>query len=554
MVLRSSIALIVAAVVAAGPAGVAAAGRKTVCTITVNSADERETLRRRLPADEFDFVELVERGRPDWLASACQKQVRCDALLISGHFDGGTEFYSDRLDAREYLPVDELERASCSDSCPGLFAQLKEVYLFGCNTLNAEALKFASAEIERSLLRSGHSRADAEQISRALNARHGESNRDRMRLIFKDVPVLYGFSAKAPLGPVAATLLERYFQSESGADFATGHVDPKLLGLFAPSSMTLAAGLDDADPLSGHRQDVCQFADERLTMAQKLDFTHRLMGREMAEVRMFLDRIEKQAGTVTATTRQAPEVAAALDAIAGDTGARDRYLDLARDADELSTRVRMLDVARTIGWLSPEAHRTAVLRVIGDQAARNAIGPEDVDLVCRLNQDRRLDDAARRIDVPRAQAMKPGPAAALACLGHADSRMQVLRALTSADGNDAEIAQVYLGHRPVGDVDELRAMTTSIAQSQIAAAQVRALDTLAGLRLSDRESLDALTRLFPRTRSLLVQRAIAGVLIRSDYHAIATADVVRVLRQHRLRSPEGDDVIDVLIRRLQASS
>jgi hypothetical protein len=36
---------------------------------------------------------------------------------------------------------------------------LKEVYLFGCNTLNAEAMRSASAEIARSLVRSGQSPA-----------------------------------------------------------------------------------------------------------------------------------------------------------------------------------------------------------------------------------------------------------------------------------------------------------------------------------------------------------------------------------------------------------
>src|SRR6266508_4366124 len=90
------------------------ADKKTVCTITVNSSDEKEIFRRSLPADQFQFVELVERGRPDWLASACSAGVRCDVLVISGHFDGGDEFYSDRPDVREYLPVDEMERASCS--------------------------------------------------------------------------------------------------------------------------------------------------------------------------------------------------------------------------------------------------------------------------------------------------------------------------------------------------------------------------------------------------------------------------------------------------------
>ena len=163
--------VLVAAMLALLPVANAAASKTTVCTITVNSSDERETFRRNLPSDRYEFVELVERGRPDWLASACRKGIRCDVLLISGHFDGGDEFYSDRVDARESLPVDEMERVSCSDSCSGLFSQLREVYLFGCNTLNAEALTHASGEVVRSLVRAGHSAADAERIARLLEER-----------------------------------------------------------------------------------------------------------------------------------------------------------------------------------------------------------------------------------------------------------------------------------------------------------------------------------------------------------------------------------------------
>src|SRR4030095_2071075 len=139
------------------------ADKKTVCTINVNSPDEKEAFRRSLPPDKFQFVELVERGRPDWLESACRQGVRCDVLVVSVHCDGGNEFFADNVGASEFLPVDEMERVSCSASCPGLFSQLKEVYLFGCNTLNAGANKSASAEVVRSLVRSGHSPADASQ-------------------------------------------------------------------------------------------------------------------------------------------------------------------------------------------------------------------------------------------------------------------------------------------------------------------------------------------------------------------------------------------------------
>src|ERR1700687_4778217 len=301
------------------------ADKKTVCSITVNSSDEKEAFRRSLPADKYQFVELVERGRSDWLESACRQGTRCDVLVISGHYDGGNEFFSEQLEAREFLPVAEMERVSCSDSCPGLFSQLKEGYLFGCNTLNPEALRSAPAEIGRSLVRSGYSRADAERLSRALSARHGESSRDRMRLIFKDVPAIYGFSSVAPLGPTAASLLGRYFQSAGSGEIGSGRASPKLLGQFAGHSLTVSSGLTDSDPRAVHRRDVCQFSDDRLSSAQRVDFIHGLVGREMAEVRMFLDRIEKYAASLSEAERQVPAVALALDEIARDDTARARY-------------------------------------------------------------------------------------------------------------------------------------------------------------------------------------------------------------------------------------
>jgi len=117
---------------------VASAAPKTVCTVTINSSDENEAFQRHLPRDQYQFVELVQRGKPDWLESARRRGVSCDVLIISGHFDDGTEFYTDRFDDREFLTMHELQHASCSASGNGLFSQLKEVYLFGCNTLKSD--------------------------------------------------------------------------------------------------------------------------------------------------------------------------------------------------------------------------------------------------------------------------------------------------------------------------------------------------------------------------------------------------------------------------------
>ena len=100
--------LVVVAFSATAWAQAAGAEKATVCTITVNSPDEKETFSRYLPADKYQFVELVERGRADWLDSACRAGVRCDVLIVSGHYDGGNEFFSDQIEAREFLPVDEM--------------------------------------------------------------------------------------------------------------------------------------------------------------------------------------------------------------------------------------------------------------------------------------------------------------------------------------------------------------------------------------------------------------------------------------------------------------
>lgn len=548
MCTRSKLVLaLLAMLVAVSPAR---ADKTTVCTITVNSADEKEAFRRSLPPDKYRFVELVEHGRADWLSSACRAGVQCDMLIISGHYDGGNEFFSEYVEASEFLPVAELERVSCSGSCPGLFSRLKEVYLFGCNTLNPEAQRSVSANAVATLVQGGLPKAEAERVVRSLNARYGESSRDRMRLVFNDVPVIYGFSSVAPLGPTAGGILNRYFQAAGTSEIATGRASPRLLGQFSAHSLTVTRGMTDTDPLAGVRRDVCQFADDRSPTARKIAFVHQLLQRPMPEVRMFMDRIERYIATLDDRDRQDRDVAEALAAIAHDEPTRARYLAYARDADPAAFRAHMLGVAGDLGWLTAEEHRTEIVRLFGDLLARDGAGPAEVDLACTLNREHEFDglydDAGNR---PRAD--DAAHAALRACLGSEEGHARTLEALVGTSDADARVAQAYLRHRPITAVGELRTLTAGIAQMRGSEAQVRALQTLAGHRVADPESLEALAQLFPQAESWSVQSAIAGVLIRADYRSIARPEIVQALRDHRRKSPYGADVIDALIRRLQ---
>jgi hypothetical protein len=517
------IALAVAAFAASCGLG-AHAEKKTVCTITVNSSDEKDTFRRFLPKDEYEFVELVEKGRPDWLASSCQKGVQCDALIVSGHFNAGESFYSDRLGNNDFLRVDELERASCSNSCPGLFARLKEVYLFGCESLNPDATRYSSA--------------------------YGESGRERMRRLFAHVPVIYGFSGAAPVGPAAGGILARYLRSGAGREVGGGRPSARLLATFSRSGMTYVTGMRDSDPGAAHRRDVCEFYDERREAAQKLDFVHAILRRDAGEVRVFFERIEKLLASVDDIDRQSPSYGKALEAIARDRAARDRYVAYTREAAPADIRSRMLLVGAHLGWFTSAELRAEQMRLVGDLMARSTIGFAEVDLICSINDDGALDSEFRQSRLASPRPANVGHAAALACLGSADARAQVLRAVGSPDDRNVQIAQAYLRHHPLSDA-ELRTVADGVTRMPESRAQIRAFDTLGRHSISDRNILEELTQAFATARTLGVQRAIAEVFIRSDPRAIARPQLVGVLREHRLKSPDGRDLIDVLISRLQ---
>lgn len=497
---------------------------KTVCTITVNSADEKETIRQRLPKGQYQFVELVEKGRPDWLRSSCQRKVSCDVLVISGHFNAGDTFYSDQLDRNEYLSVDELERASCSASCPTLFSRLKEVYLFGCESLNPDSTRYSSS--------------------------YGESGRDRMRRIFPGVPSIYGFYSSAPVGPTAAMLLNKYFDAGGAQDFGTGNASARLMRVFGRNHITRTRGVGASEPMASYRQQVCQFFDERLSPAQKLAYVHSLFGNE-ANIVTFFERAEKLMASLPDGQRQAPEFTRALSRISADGNARAQYVSAMRRADPPTLRARMIALGATLGWFDPGQERAERVALINDVLARRSMGFAEVDLVCSLNANHELDGERAGVNAPRAGAGYMPHVAALACLGDAQAQDRMLRTLASAADADVQIAQTYLRNRPLTEAHKLREVAREIARAS-GPGQVRAIDAIAQLNISDREVLQELSQLFAQSRSPEVQRALAELFIRSDPGALSKPDLLGILRQHRVRARGGGhDLIDTLIDRLQ---
>jgi len=529
----------------------ARATKATVCTITVNSADERDVMKQALPTQRYEFVELVERGRPDWLTSACRQQVKCDVLVISGHF-AGTEFYSSRFHVQESLPVAEMERAICSESCPGLFSEVKEVYLFGCDTLKPEPVKSAMPEIVRGLVRAGLPAAEAERQARALSERHTESSRDLMRRLFAGVPVIYGFSSLAPLGPTAGPMLRHHLESGSDEPVGSGRVSARLLKLFGPSSMVVTSGQSAGEPNAAFRREVCSYYDDRIALAEKLARIHTTLAGPMPQVRMEFDRIERFMAALEARDRESPAVVQALADLASDSAARARYLAITRETEDPALRIRMIALARSARWLDDMQQRAELARMIHDVLASKSMGFGEVELICTLNRERELDSALTGVSL--APGRSAAQAAGMACLGSDEERGRMLRALASNDEREVQAAQAYLRHRPITEMAQLRASALAIGRMKAGPAQVRALETLARHHVGDRGVLDELAGLFRRTASAAVQRAIAEIFLRANPGTISSPELLTVLQKHRIRTVGGSqDLVDVLIGRLRAS-
>jgi hypothetical protein len=372
-----------------------------------------------------------------------------------------------------------------------------------------------------------------------------------MRQVFTDVPVIYGFSSVAPLGPIAGSALGSYFRSQGAGEVGRGRASAGLLRQFAPFAMTTAAGMTDKDPHAAVRQDVCQFVDDRLTEPERLGFVHQLLQKDMAQSRVHLDRIRRYTSSLHEPARRTPEVAQALERIAADSDTRERYLTFARDADQPAVRARMVKVAQELGWLTEEERWTELALMLGQVLDRPSVGTTEVNLACTLNQEGDLDGAFSRRVAASGPADDLPHAAVRACLGSDEAHARTLDALLSAKEADVRIAQDYLRHRPITSNDDLKRLAAGIAAMPPTPAQVRALEVLGRHYLSDRTILDPLVQLFVRTPSPEVQAAVAGILIRADRRTMASPQLLRTLVQSRLRSPQGSNIIDALIRRLQ---
>lgn len=254
----------------------------TVCAITINSDEEKKVFSSQIQKKPKKFNPIVELtdfgGDKDWFKNACKSGIRCDQLVISGHF-AGTFFGS----SNKELSLKELEAAGCSKTCENILAKPYEVFLLGCNTLSGKnADTRTPQQYLQVLLDDGFDRRTAEQIVESRYGGLGDSHLSIMQRAFGgDKKNLYGFNSIGPSGKNIKSLLEKYF-AKSPLDIRLEKLQgQRAMRQVAEMNTVLATSLKStnfAQCASSDMKDktsklICQFRDENLSLDKKLDLT-----------------------------------------------------------------------------------------------------------------------------------------------------------------------------------------------------------------------------------------------------------------------------------------
>ncbi len=247
-------------------------GKLNVCTVTINSSDEREVFKAHLPSSRFQFIELTSFGDEiSWFDKACEKGVQCDVLMISGHFGG--EFFGK---SKYSLSLSELEKHSCRKTCDGILKSPKEVFLMGCNTLaGKERDRRTPEEYGQVLIRD---RFGAHDIARLTQVRYGplgDSFKGQMQRVFSGVPHIYGFDSIGPAGNTIRPMLTRYFKTKPDyakhlSEIVAAPINTALADALHDTAYVECKGLYKGDPASALAVKICELHDDRRSFSARV--------------------------------------------------------------------------------------------------------------------------------------------------------------------------------------------------------------------------------------------------------------------------------------------
>lgn len=364
----------------------------TICAITINSDDEKKVFQsyaEKFPNKYNPVVELTTMGGPDeWFKNACQSGIKCDQLLISGHFAG--EFFSEN--GAVALSLDELEKAGCSKTCEGILSNPYEVFLFGCNTLaGKETDSRTPAQYLQVLLTDGIPLAQAEMIVQSRYGEVGDSNKASMQRAFAgEIKQLYGFSSVGPLGKNIKGFLEEYFKKQKSADHLDKLSAKRMTNQLMEGNKLLAESLKStsfAECGSSNIEDektknICGLLDTKNSLDKKLELTVELLASDKALIYLpAINHLFKELDTTTFTDSQKQT----FKMISENAVIKSQLLGLISKTDGLGIKTAWLKLATKFTYLSENDKNKILLQEIKKVLAK-PVKESDGEAICELSE------------------------------------------------------------------------------------------------------------------------------------------------------------------------
>jgi len=441
-----------ALILALALARAAGAAPITVCTFTFHNPGEVGVFKSRLPADQFEVLDLAPSpieaaSAGDWLGKLCQKDLRCDVVVYSAEFAG--RFFGKYGSS---VSVQDLDEAACQASCGGLFHTPQEVFLLACNTLATKGQdRRTPHEYLEVLLDHGFDRASAERVVALRYGPLGPSFRESLRRIFAGVPRIYGFSSVAPTAEYTVPMLERYFHAKGDYQRylarSQGDLGPnrELLTAFRGTGMVQAQGLSPAEPAAADRREICALYDEHRSVGDRLRIVKALMDRD--DFLAFVPTIE------VFVSRHPPadlddDDRALFETIKARTDARDRVLKLVHDLNVSALQLEIAHLALLMEWMTPDEFRR--LAVDGErQLLQQPLTSENVDITCEIGKHQPLGDDFKAGDIPALYYTDAEGIHLIDCLAPRDEHVteRLLAGLDSGDVQTRLWAGYTISHR-----------------------------------------------------------------------------------------------------------
>ncbi len=391
----------------------------TVCAITINSDDEKKLFDaqiKRFPDKYNPIVELTTMGEDDWFKKACESGIRCDQLVISGHFAGS--FFGE---SGKKLDMKEMEEAGCSKTCEGIMNQPYEVFLFGCNTLAEKNLDHRSpAQYLQVLLDDGMTRTQAEMVVQSRYGSVGDSNRSSMQRAFSGLQKqIYGFNSVGPSGKNVKGFLSNYFNrisapaqlEKQAAKRAIGQVEMTNKILAESLSATAFTQCASIDPQDEKTKKVCGLLDTQKTTGQKLALTMEVLAQE--DYLLYLPTINSFIKNVDYASLS-PDDQKTFDEIKNNKVIKSQLIGLIDQTNGLGLKVEWIELAEKLGYMTKDEAQEKVTAEVS-KLFDKALSEEAMLNICNLDYTIKnyvkLKDSDVKIGV-----IKTNELSALSCL------------------------------------------------------------------------------------------------------------------------------------------